>query len=213
MGAIAFICACSTPFGIGDDCTRTGILTHSLKRLCSTPFGIGDDCTVADCNTKFCFELCSTPFGIGDDCTTRRGVRSTPQRGAQRLSASEMTAPVGFPNSTVESSCSTPFGIGDDCTVGSGFDFGFGFVCSTPFGIGDDCTGLPRSDWSLQSGAQRLSASEMTAPLPANTLFATVMCAQRLSASEMTALGERGAHNDEPLCSTPFGIGDDCTHP
>ncbi len=87
---------CSTPFGIGDDCTSEFAAKSSSDLRCSTPFGIGDDCTPW-CRRRLtspCAPKCSTPFGIGDDCT--------------RNNVSEII-PYDF-------ACSTPFGIGDDCT-------------------------------------------------------------------------------------------------
>ncbi len=60
--------------------------------------------------------------------------------------------------------------------------------------------------------AQRLSASEMTAPRKNTYCLLTCQSAQRLSASEMTALPSRKKKNYSiQRCSTPFGIGDDCT--
>ncbi len=63
------------------------------------------------------------------------------EKSAQRLSASEMTAPIDcsipLPGCGM---CSTPFGIGDDCTIEAERAIERIPKCSTPFGIGDDCT-------------------------------------------------------------------------
>ena len=86
--------SCSTPFGIKDYCTnQVWLEITSLLYECSTPFGIKDYCTnnlVFDQNDG---STCSTPFGIKDYCTFQRIFSTTASSGAQRLSASKITAP------------------------------------------------------------------------------------------------------------------------
>ena len=157
--------------------------------------------------------MCSTPFGIKDDGTNYHPRDSRPSGGAQRLSASKMTAlgsaididmehrlcstPFGIKDdgtpdeaamAKAEKMCSTPFGIKDDGTRAGMGGQKLSDQCSTPFGIKDDGTSECRPDSPAVFSAQRLSASKMTAPPSAQGTPSAQGSAQRLSASKMTAL-------------------------
>mgnify|MGYP000545467746 CR=1 FL=1 len=136
----------------------------------------------------------------------------TPTARAQRLSASEVSA------------------------LQSYFAFSRQQACSTPFGIRGLCTPSSRPPARSHPGAQRLSASEVSAPAivelaaireyKCSTPFGIRglctrrasarprprRCAQRLSASEVSAHGcSRAYCAQSTVCSTPFGIRGLCT--
>ena len=184
----------------------------------------------------------------------------TPTARAQRLSASEVSAP-GWLAGTWQRArmCSTPFGIRGLCTRElfevardelvlnafrhqrslhclTGRNKAQSAMCSTPFGIRGLCTPSSRPPARSHPGAQRLSASEVSAPAivelaaireyKCSTPFGIRglctrrasarprprRCAQRLSASEVSAHGcSRAYCAQSTVCSTPFGIRGLCT--
>ena len=126
--------------------------------------------------------------------------------------------------------CSTPFGITEVGTSFRRVGVPRGRECSTPFGITEVGTRLRCEYLPSAFGAQRLSASQRSAPARrespwfawcacstpfgitevgtplASRASARPSCAQRLSASQRSAHSLGVFPRTARLCSTPFGI-------
>ena len=157
--------------------------------LCSTPFGIRGLCTSPRPRPPRPNVQCSTPFGIRGLCTRARSAAAGCWRGAQRLSASEVSARADADDGAARGRVLNAFRhqrslhrvIAWSMAVLAGW-------CSTPFGIRGLCTRTTTGRPTGPRCAQRLSASEVSAPLPLHA----------------------GAQ-DSRACSTPFGIRGLCT--
>ena len=221
---------CSTPFGITEVGTRAvpalaqqrGVLNafrhhrgrHAFRHV------------LGDVRVK-----CSTPFGITEVGTREAGPIQCDGWSAQRLSASQRSAQGRrHPDPLGSAECSTPFGITEvgtgrrvhrdrlrkQCStpfgiteVGTGNRLlfnGSGNACSTPFGITEVGTAGARRLAPTNKCAQRLSASQRSAPLGngLGPLLFPVLNAFR---------HHRGRHSANLVwvrpnrsCSTPFGI-------
>ena len=183
--------SCSTPFGIKDYCTNPRPFDRPTH-LVLNAFRHQRLLHAHDYPRRFAIVGSAQRLSASKiTARTSTSKRTAKLLGAQRLSASKITAlppPCRKPSSLlvlnafrhqrllheatgqvaiVDRRCSTPFGIKDYCTpVIPCFPSGL-CVCSTPFGIKDYCT----RHWHTHphnsaTGAQRLSASKITAPCP-----------------------------------------------
>ena len=130
---------------------------------------------------------CSTPFGI-----TEVGTRNPPPMPllatcAQRLSASQRSAlgPAGGSFAWPAVLNAFRHHRGRHTVTNAGFPTAM--TCSTPFGITEVGTLLPPPKAWDAAGAQRLSASQRSAPAKSGLQFQAAACAQRLSASQRSA--------------------------
>ena len=132
-------------------------------------------------------KVCSTPFGITDFRTLCRRPCLHGKQGAQRLSASQISAQNASPVITPSMSCSTPFGITDFCT-----------------------TWRPRRR-TPYSSAQRLSASQISAHYDREQRRCVRLVLNAFRHHRFLHKEELTASEKRDLCSTPFGITDFCT--
>ena len=175
---------CSTPCGI----TEVGTSWRSSHRgrtgLCSTPCGITEVGTARQAGASGPHELCSTPCGITEVGTGRFCGRVLRSVRAQRLAASQRSAPVDLSTDrSATASCSTPCGI----------------TRSAP-------RPLARTTRRARC-AQRLAASQRLALHGSAAAPRSRSCAQRLAASQRSALPTGHGRLSRSLeCSTPCGI-------
>ncbi len=157
---------CSTPFGINEGITTTGLTSIAwgvcAQRLSAStkesPFSVGLVGAVAEVLNAFRHQRrnhpsghrcsaadleCSTPFGINEGITRPQWRCSVSSWCAQRLSASTKESPaVHHPHEWPARQCSTPFGINEGITRSQSSLQAACFQCSTPFGINEGITQL-----------------------------------------------------------------------
>ncbi len=124
---------------------------------------------------------------INDNCTSDPAPTIPSATCAQRLTASMIIAP----------------GLGKALSPG--------MECSTPYGINDNCTAHPSSSRLSVRGAQRLTASMIIARSHSLHIWCQIASAQRLTASMIIAQGCGAYCLATVVCSTPYGINDNCT--
>ena len=181
---------------------------------CSTPFGITEVGTCVHHPIGADNRRCSTPFGITEVGTLVASASPSPPAGAQRLSASQRSAPArnrsGYWRFQVLNAFRHHRGRHSERRT----PVRKTVMCSTPFGITEVGTIDDPLKNAEEAGAQRLSASQRSAP-PRERLLpeqmsvlnafrhhrgrhmilrrsrAPVRCAQRLSASQRSAPASR----------------------
>ena len=223
-----FMFKCSTPFGITEVGTRRGTRDAPRQPVLNAfrhHRGRHESCVRVHVGNLSVLNAFRHHRGRHNK---RVALRTTAPPSAQRLSASQRSArflsrrkrlPITVLNafrhhrgrhSTVRErtpaqwSCSTPFGITE---VGTGVYSKTGEEvgqCSTPFGITEVGTRLRKRTGMGKEGAQRLSASQRSAPLSFAASSAFERGAQRLSASQRSAHETRGFHRLSSIVLNAF---------
>ena len=176
------IIACSTPGGVG------GVSTCRRENVTKTVTSVLDAWRRRrsqhrpDGRRNATYDWCSTPGGVGGVSTSSRWSRLSAATGAQRLAASEESAPDSLDEKSVASTCSTPGGVGGVSTLAD------------------------RSEAHNGRCAQRLAASEESAPAEATVQKLHSLC------STPGGVGGVSTHEHSALpcaltCSTPGGVG------
>ena len=127
--------------------------------------------------------MCSTPFGITEVGTLKTSRLFSGCAGAQRLSASQRSAPEAEPETTLPFACSTPFGITEVGTSTHSRRPTPSGRCSTPFGI-----------------------TEVGTPRCIGNLPALRMCSTPFGITEVGTSRSMWRRTSHTWCSTPFGI-------
>ena len=126
---------CSTPFGITEVGTRLFGREVIADHPCSTPFGITEVGTSSEASAMGGDCWCSTPFGITEVGTGSRYRQGSAVQCAQRLSASQRSAPRNSAPLAHSPSVLNAFRHHRGRHVVSTDVMSRAHKCSTPFGI------------------------------------------------------------------------------